>query len=81
MVSPEGTDACRLRPIARPNTPSPMTELEALMVDRATASLLVAWRRSVADLEAASAVAEARGDDVTWFDVTVSISNDEQQGR
>jgi hypothetical protein len=51
--------------------------LEALLADPVTARLLVAWRRSVVELEAARAVAAARGDDdlVQWIDVT---SNDDE---
>jgi hypothetical protein len=44
--------------------------LAALMADPVTAGLVLAWRKSVADLEAARAVVVAAGEEgsVNWFD-------------
>jgi hypothetical protein len=56
----------------------PAALLATLLADPVTARLLVAWRKSVAELEAARAQAEAAGDDVSWFDVNTA-ANDEDE--
>lgn len=56
---------------------APATLVEALLADPVTARLLQAWRRSVIELEAARADAVIRGEDVSWFDVSVGPANDQ----
>lgn len=55
----------------------PATLLAGLLEDPATARLLVAWRRSIAELKAAEAAAEVAGEHTVWFDISVTAANDE----
>jgi len=57
--------------LANRNVPS-ATLLAALMVDPMTARILVAWRKSMHDLETARVAAEAAGETTIWFDVRAS---------
>ena len=52
--------------------------LAALLAEAATAQLLVAWRQSVRNLEAARATAVAAGDGdlVRWVDGAVRVERD-----
>lgn len=47
--------------------------LTALLANHATARILVVVRRSVRAIEFARATAEARGEDVRWFDDIVDM--------
>jgi hypothetical protein len=53
--------------------------LAALLADPTTARLIVAWRKSVADLEVArqAAIDAGNGDLVRWADGVVRVKNDD----
>jgi hypothetical protein len=57
-----------------PATP-PAVLLDRLLEDPVTARLLVAWRRSIAELKAAEAAADVAGEDTAWFDVNVTTND------
>jgi hypothetical protein len=69
-------DAGKLFALAHQDNVAPATLLAALVADPATARLLAAWRKSVHDLEAARAAAEAAGEDTAWFNIHVGAAND-----
>ena len=77
MMATNDDDATQqsLLDFARPDLPAERL-IDALMADPVTAQLLVAWRRSVIELEQARAAALEAGDEpwVRWVDANVRVN-------